>query len=120
MQHENAHEDAGDPEAAEDRTPGRAQTPAASCVDADIAAIHELQGQIRSLWANLTAPSREDLRVRLELLWTAADRRDTDSRPVREALQQVLLTVGLGALATLSEETRQRLSDLTGISLPGC
>ncbi|WP_042384087.1 hypothetical protein [Streptacidiphilus melanogenes] len=119
MRQDNVPEDSPDPREPARRKPGRAQTPAASCVDADIAAIHELQGQIRYLWANLTAPSREDLRVRLELLWTAADRRDTDSRAVREALQQVLLTVGLGALATLSEETRRRLTALTGISLPG-
>jgi hypothetical protein len=99
--------------------PGRAQTPAAPRVDADIDAIRELRDRIRRLWMNLAAPSREELGVRLELLRAAADRRDTDSKPVREALQQVLLTVGTGVLATLSEPTRQRLAALTGIALPG-
>jgi hypothetical protein len=118
VQQENAPGDALVPGEAANRTPGRAQTPAAACVDADVAAIHELQDLIQYLWANPAAPSREDLRARLELLWKAADRRDTDSKPVREALQQVLLTVGLGALATLSEETRERLTTLTGIAFP--
>jgi hypothetical protein len=38
---------------------------------------------------------------------------------VREALQEVLLSIGTGALAALSEPTRQRLAALTGIALPG-
>jgi hypothetical protein len=38
---------------------------------------------------------------------------------VREALQEVVLSIGTGALAALSEPTRQRLAALTGIALPG-
>jgi hypothetical protein len=90
-----------------------------SHIDADIEAIRELRVRIEHLWGNLAAPSREDLSARLDLLGTAADHRATDSRPVREALQEVLLSIGTGALAALSERTRQRLADLTGIALPG-
>lgn len=99
--------------------PGIAQTPAVSRIDADIKAIRELQEQIEHLWGNLAAPSREDLSARLDLLGMAADHRATDSRSVREALQEVLLSIGTGALAALSEPTRQRLAALTGIALPG-
>jgi hypothetical protein len=98
--------------------PGRAQTPTASHIGADVEAIRELQERIGDLWGNLAAPSREDISARLDLLGTAADDRATDSRLVREALQQVLLSIGTGALATLSEPTRRRLTALTGIALP--
>jgi len=98
--------------------PGRAQIPTAPYIDADVEAICELRNRIRHLWANLTAPSREGLSVRLDLLGTAADHRDTNSMPVRQALQEVLISVGTGALGTLSETTRQRLTALTGIALP--
>jgi len=90
-----------------------------SRIDADVEAIRELQERIEHLWGNPAAPSREDLSVRLDLLGTAADHRATDSRSVREALQEVLLSVGTGALAALSEPTRQRLAALTGIALSG-
>lgn len=99
--------------------PGIAQKPTVSNIDADIEAIRELQERIEHLWANMEAPSREDLSARLDLLGTAADHHATDSRPVREALQEVLLSIGTGALAALSESTRQRLAALTGIALPG-
>jgi hypothetical protein len=98
--------------------PGRAQTPMASHIDADVEAIRELKERIEHLWGNLVAPSREDLSARLDLLGTAADHRATGSRLVRKALQEVLLNIGTGALATLSEPTRQRLAALTGIALP--
>jgi hypothetical protein len=117
VQHQNAPEDTFAERLAES-VPGRAQTPMASRIDADVEAIRELRERIEHLWGNLAAPSREYLRARLDLLGTAADHRATDSRPVREALQEVLLTVGTGALATLSEPTRQRLAALTGIALP--
>jgi hypothetical protein len=100
-------------------TSGSAQIPVASHVDADIEAIRELLERIEHLWGNLAAPSREDLRTRLDLLGTAADHRATDCRPVRQALQEVLLSIGTGALAALSEPTRKRLTALTGITLPG-
>ena len=119
MQHKNAYEDAFVPAAAANPLPGRAQRPAAPRIGADIDAIHELRERIRYLWTNLAAPAREDLSARLELLWAAAERRDTNSKSVREVLQQVLLIVGTGALATLSDTTRQRLAALTGIALPG-
>ncbi len=99
--------------------PGIAQTPTVSHLDADIAAIRELQERIEHLWGNLEAPTREDLSARMDLLGTAADQHSTDSRHVREALQEVLLSIGTGALAALSEPTRQRLAALTGIALPG-
>jgi hypothetical protein len=99
--------------------PGIAQTPTAPCIDADIEAIRELRERIGHLWGNLAALSREDLSTRLDLLGTAADHRATDSRPVREALQEILLSIGTGALTALSEPTRQRLAALTGIALPG-
>lgn len=118
MQHKNAPKDTFTVERIVEPAPGRAQTPIASHIDADVEAISELQECIEHLWGNLAAPSREDLSTRLELLSTAADHRATDSRPVREALQEVLLSVGTGALATLSEPTRQRLAALTGIELP--
>lgn len=123
MQRENARGEEFAPEAgaepgpAPHPVPGRAQMPAAPCIDADIEAIGELQDRIRHLWAGLTEPSRVELGARLELLRAAAERRETDSKPVREALQQVLLNVGTGALATLGEATRQRLAALTGIAL---
>jgi hypothetical protein len=90
-----------------------------SRIDADVEAIRELQERIEHLWGNPAAPSREDLSTRLDLLSTAADRHATDSRSVRAALQEVLLSIGTGALAALSEPTRQRLAALTGITLPG-
>jgi hypothetical protein len=90
-----------------------------SHIDADIDAIRELQKRIEHLWGNLAAPSREDLSARLDALATAADHRATDSRSVREALQEVLLSIGTGALAALSDPTRHRLEALTGIALPG-
>ena len=102
-----------------ERAPGPAQVAAVSRVDADVEAIRELTDRIGYLWGNLAAPSREDLRTRLDLLGTAADQRATDSMPVRQALQEVLLCIGTGALAALSEPTRQRLAALTGIALPG-
>lgn len=114
MQHQNAPD-----EHSAAAMPGRAQIPVWSRVDADVAAIRELRERIGQLWANLTVPAREDLSARLELLGAAVDHRATNSRQVREALQAVLLSIGTGALAVLSEPTRQRLSALTGITLPG-
>ena len=119
MRDENESGDAFAVEHSVDPAPGRAQTSAPPCIDADIAAIRELQDRIRYLWTNLAALSREDLGAHLELLRIAADHRDTDAKPVRRALQHVLLTLGTDALATLREPTRQRLSALTGIALPG-
>ena len=119
MQHQNAPKDAFTAEPLVASLPGRAQTPDASRVDADVEAIRELLERVEHLWGNPAAPSREDLSARLDLLGVAANHRATDSRPVREALQEVLLSVGTGALATLSEPTRQRLGALTGIALPG-
>lgn len=121
----------GEPETSADRsasssadygTParrGRAQTPMASLVDADIEAIHELEARVRRLWPRLSAPSREVLSACLSLLADAVERRDTDTRAVRESLQHVLLDIGTGALTTLSEASCSRLSALTGIALPG-
>jgi hypothetical protein len=119
VQHQNAPNDTSASEHLVKSIPGPAQTPTASHVDADIEAIRELQERIQHLWGNLAAASREDLNARLDLLGTAADHRATDTRPVREALQEVLLSIGTGALAALSEPTRQRLAALTGIALPG-
>ena len=119
MQDQNAPKDTFAIEQLTESAPGIAQTPAVSHIDADIEAIRELQERIEYLWGNLAAPSREDLSARLDLLGTAADQRATDSRPVREALQEVLLSIGTGALAALSDPTRQRLAALTGIALPG-
>lgn len=119
MQHQNAPKDSFAIKQSAESVPGIAQTPTVSHIDADIAAIHELQARIEYLWGNLGAPSREDLSRRLDLLGTAADHRATDTRSVREALQEVLLNIGTGALAALSEQTRQRLAALTGITLPG-
>lgn len=99
--------------------PGIAQKSTMPHIDADVAAIRELQDRIEQLWGNLAAPSRADLSARLDLLATAADHRATDSRRVREALQAILLSVGTGALAALSEPTRRRLAALTGVALPG-
>lgn len=118
MKHKNAPEDTFVAESLAESVPGLAQRPMASHIDADVEAIRELQECIQHLWANLSAPSREDLSTRLDLLSTAADQRATDSRLVRQALQEVLLSVGTGALATLSGPTRQRLAALTGIALP--
>lgn len=119
MQHQNAPKDTFTAEHLMASLPGRAQTPQASRVDADVEAIRELRERLEHLWGNPAAPSREDLSARLDLLGAAADHRATDSRLVREALQEVLLSVGTGALATLSEPTRHRLAALTGIALPG-
>lgn len=119
MQHQNAPKDTFATEQLAESAPGIAQTPTVSLVDADIEAIRELRERIEHLWGNLAAPSREDLSTRLDLLGTAANHRATDSRTVREALQEVLLSIGTGALAALSEPTRQRLAALTGIALPG-
>jgi hypothetical protein len=119
LQHQNAPDDTVSIKQLARSTLGIAQTPTRSRVDADVEAIRELQGRIGHLWGNLEASSREDLSARLDLLGTAADHRATDSRPVREALQEVLLSIGTGALAALSEPTRQRLAALTGIALPG-
>jgi hypothetical protein len=118
VQHKNAPKDTSTTERLTGAPPGRAQTPMASHIDADVKAIRELLECIQHLWGNLPAPSREDLSTRLDLLAAAADHRATDSRPVRQALQEVLLSVGTGALATLSGPTRQRLAALTGIALP--
>lgn len=119
MQHQNAPKDTFTAGHLVASLTGRAQTPEASRVDADVEAIRELLERVEDLWGNPAAPSREDLSARLDLLGAAADHRATDSRPVREALQEVLLSVGTGALATLSEPTRHRLAALTGIALPG-
>jgi hypothetical protein len=119
VQHQNAPNNTFAIKKLTESTPGIAQTPTASHIGADIEAIRELQERIEHLWGNLAVPSRENLSAWLDLLGTAADRRATDSRPVREALQEVLLSIGTGALAALSEPTRQRLAALTGIALPG-
>lgn len=119
MRHQNAPKDTVATEHLVELAPGIAQTPTVSHIDADVAAIRELQERIEYLWGNLTAPFREDISARLELLDRAANDRATDSRSVREALQEVLLSIGTGALAALSEPTRQRLSALTGIALTG-
>lgn len=84
------------------------------------ATIRELLELLARLRVNLTAHARDDLIDPLALLDAAANRRETDAKPVREALQRVLLTVGTGALATLSGPARRRLAALTGIALPGC
>jgi hypothetical protein len=119
VQHQNAPNDTFNVEQLTQPVPGIAQTPAKSHIDADIAAIRELRERVEHLWGNLAAPAREDLGTRLDLLAAAADDRATDSRRVREVLQEVLISIGTGALATLSEPTRRRLADLTGIALPG-
>jgi len=98
---------------------GPGQTAALPHIDADMAAIGELQACVRHLWSGLAAPSREDLGALFEVLSDAVERRETDTREVRGALQQVVLTVGTGATATLSEPARRRLAALTGIALPG-
>jgi hypothetical protein len=119
MQHQNAPRNTFASGYSAESVPGRAQTPLLPCIDSDVKAIRELQERIERLWGNLAALCREDLSPRLDLLGTAADHRATNSRPVREALQAVLLSVGTGALAALSEPTRERLAALTGIDLPG-
>jgi hypothetical protein len=119
VQHQNAPKDTFATEYLAESASGIAQIPTVSHIDADVEAIRELQERIEHLWGNLGAPSREDLSARLDLLGMAADHRATDSRSVREALQEVLLSIGTGALAALSEPTRQRLAALTGITLPG-
>jgi hypothetical protein len=119
VQHQNAPKDTFAIEYLAESASGIAQIPTVSHVDADVEAIRELQERIEHLWGNLAAPSREDLSARLDLLGTAADHRVTDSRMVRKALQEVLLSIGTGALAALSEPTRRRLAALTGITLPG-
>jgi hypothetical protein len=118
MQHQNAPEDTFAADRLAESAPRRAQIPMASHIDADAEAIRELREQIEDLWGNLAAPFREHLGARLDLLGEAVDHRATNSRPVREALQEILLSVGTGALATLSERTRHRLAALTGIALP--
>lgn len=97
---------------------GPGQVSAPPRIDADIAAIEELRAWIRHLWSGLAAPAHTYLGVRLELLSSAVERRATDSCAVRKALQQVLLNIGTGALATLSDSSRHRLTALTGIALP--
>jgi hypothetical protein len=119
VQHQNAPNDTFAGERLGESVPGRAQIPLASHIDADIAAIRELRERIERVRENLAAPFRADLSAWLNLLSVAVDHRATDSRPVREALQEVMLSVGTGALATLSEPTRHRLAALTGIALPG-
>lgn len=111
MRHENAHTGAFGL--------GRAQTPAQPRVEDDVETIRELLERIRQLWGDLTVDAREELGERMRVLGAAVESCDTSSRPVREMLQHVLLTVGTGALATLSEPTRRRLAALTGIGLPG-
>ena len=118
VQHQTAPEGTFAKQRFIESAPGIAQTPTVPHIDADIRAIRELQKRIEHLWGNLAASSREGLSARLDLLGTAADHRATDSRPVREALQEVLLSIGTGALAALSEPTRRRLATLTGIALP--
>ena len=118
MQHENTRKGTFVTKPLAESAPGQAQTPAVSHIEADVEAIRELQERIEHLWGNLATSSREELSARLDLLGTAADHRATDSRSVREALQDVLLSIGTGALAALSEPTRQRLAALTGIALP--
>lgn len=118
MQHQNAPKDTFDAKHLAEPVPGRAQTPMASHIDADVEAIRELKKWIEHLRGNPAVPYRDDLSARLDLLSAAADHRATDSRLVREALQEVLLSVGTGALTTLSEPTRRRLAALTGIALP--
>ena len=107
MQHQNAPRDTFAAEQSVESVPGRAQTPMTSRIDADVEAIRELQEWIERLWGNLAALSREDLSTRLDLLDTAVDHRETI--PGRaQALQAILVSVGTGGLATLSEPTRQR------------
>lgn len=98
---------------------GPGQTAALPHIDADIAAIGELQARVRHLWSGLAASSREDLGAFFVVLADAVERRETDTREVRGALQQVVLNVGTGVIATLSEPARCRLAALTGIALPG-
>ena len=119
MQRQNAPDGASAIKQLAEQVPGIAQTSTASRVDVDVEAIGELKKQIDCLWGNLTAASREGLSARLDLLCIAADNRATDTRQVREALQAVVLSIGTGALAVLSDPTRQRLTALTGIALPG-
>ncbi|HEX3957480.1 MAG TPA: hypothetical protein VHZ03_12755 [Trebonia sp.] len=119
MQHKNAPKGTFTAELLAESAPGRAQISMPSHIDADVEAIRELEECIRRLLGNLPASSREVLSTRLDLISTAADRRATDTRPVRQALQEVLISVGTGALAALSGLTRQRLAALTGIALPG-
>lgn len=99
-------------------TLGRGQRSTAPDIDADIDAIHALCTQVTRVWDGLTASTREELAVRMELLSQAADLRETDSPIVRGALQEVLLIVGTGALATLNGGVGRRLTVLTGIALP--
>jgi hypothetical protein len=89
------------------------------CIDDDVKAIRELLNHIRRLGGDLAAHSQKELGERLEQLGAAVESRDTGSKRVRVTLQQVLLTLGTGALATLSDPARQRLAALTGIALPG-
>lgn len=98
--------------------PGRAQVAAAPDIDADVEAIRALCAQVTRIWDGLAASTREDLVERVELLSLAAVARDTDTRIVRATLQEVLLIIGIGALATLNEATGRRLAALTGIALP--
>jgi hypothetical protein len=96
----------------------RAAAPARGTdAEADAAAIEELRARVRQLWPGLPEAVREDLADCLTPLAAAAERRETDSRAVRETLQTVLLIVGTGALTTLSVASRRRLTALTGIAL---
>lgn len=113
------NETSRDPAEAPTSGPGRAQMPAPPEIEQDIVAIRELLELLARLWTNLTTHARDDLADPLALLDAAASRRETDAKPVREALQRVLLTVGTGALAPLSDPVRRRLAALTGIALPG-
>ena len=105
MQHENTRKGTFVTKPLAESAPGQAQTPAVSHIEADVEAIRELQERIEHLWGNLATSSREELSARLDLLGTAADHRATDSRSVREALQDVLLSIGTGALAALRTST---------------
>jgi len=93
-------------------------TDAEADAEADAAAIEELRARVRQLWPGLPEAVREDLADCLTPLAAAVERRETDSRAVRETLQTVLLIVGTGALTTLSVAGRRRLTALTGIALP--
>ena len=98
--------------------PRRAAPARGTDAEADAVAIQELRARVEQLWPGLPEDVREDLAACLPPLTAAAERRDTDSRAVRETLQTVLLIVGTGALTTLSVASRRRLTALTGIALP--
>jgi hypothetical protein len=102
-----------------DTAPGRGQRAATTDIDADVHAIRALRVQVMRVCGSLPAATRADLAGRMDALSAAAVAHDTDSPAVRVALQEVLLIVGTGALATLNTTARRRLSALTGIALPG-